>query len=236
MTMIMMMIPIMIITMIMTIIVIMAMIIVMIVIVTVIMIMIVKTIMIMIEQNSVQGGHYAKGLIYHRPIFQLPKLAFLSARPIQRENIFYNDGDNDSNSDNDNDDDSDNGNGNDSDNKQFSLSEQPLITAFGKLSYGKRDLVKAEGPLITAFGKLSYGKRDLVKAEGPLITAFGKLSYGKRDFAKAEGRKTENGEGYTRRRRGGGRVKNITRLRTALLLDKRYCLNGQKNFPRDSPT
>ena len=119
----------------------------------------------MIEQNSMQGGHYAKGLIYCRPIYQLPKLAFLSARAIPSENIFYNDGDNDSNGDNDNDDDSDNGNGNDSDIKQFSLSEQPLITAFGKLSYGKRD------------------------------------------FAKAEGRKTENGEGDTRRRRGGGRVK-----------------------------
>ena len=106
----------------------------------VIMIMIVKTIMIMIEQNSMQGGHYAKGLIYCRPIYQLPKLAFLSARAIQSENIFYNDGDNDSNGDNDNDDDSDNGNGNDSDIKQFSLSEQPLITSFGKLSYGNEIL------------------------------------------------------------------------------------------------
>ena len=81
-------------------------------IVTVTMIIIVKTIMIIIEQNSVQGGHYAKGRIYHRPIYQLPKVAFLSARPIPRENIFYNDGDNDSNSDNDNDDDSDSDNGN----------------------------------------------------------------------------------------------------------------------------
>ena len=144
-------------------------------IVTVIMIIKVKTIMIIIEQNSVQGGHYAKGLIYHRPIYPLPKLAFLSARPIPRENIFYNDGDNDSNSDNDNDDDSDNGNGNDSDIKQFSLSEQPLITAFGKLSYGKRD------------------------------------------FAKAEGRKTENGEGDTRRRRGGGRVKKYNPTKNGVI-------------------
>ena len=144
-------------------------------IVTVIMIIIVKTIMIIIEQNSVQGRHYAKGLIYHRPIYPLPKLAFLSARPIPRENIFYNDGDNDSNSDNDNDDDSDNGNGNDSDIKQFSLSEQPLITAFGKLSYGKRD------------------------------------------FAKAEGRKTENGEGDTRRRRGGGRVKKYNPTKNGVI-------------------
>ena len=144
-------------------------------IVTVIMIIIVKTIMIIIEQNSVQGGHYAKGLIYHRPIYQLPKLASLSARPIPRENIFYNDGDNDSNSDKDNDDDSDNGNGNDSDIKQFSLSEQPLITAFGKLSHGKRD------------------------------------------FAKAEGRKTENGEGDTRRRRGGGRVKKYNPTKNGVI-------------------
>ena len=129
------MIPITIIIVIMTIIMIMTMIIVVVVIVIVIMIMMVKTIMIMIEQNSMQGGHYAKGLIYFWPIYQLPKLAFLSARPIPSENIFYNDGDNDCNGDNDNDDDSDNENGNDSDIKPFSLSEQPLITSFGKLSY-----------------------------------------------------------------------------------------------------
>ena len=129
------MIPITIIIVIMTIIMIMTMIIVVVVIVIVIMIMMVKTIMIMIEQNSMQGGHYAKGLIYFWPIYQLPKLAFLSARPIPSENIFYDDGDNDCNGDNDNDDDSDNENGNDSDIKPFSLSEQPLITSFGKLSY-----------------------------------------------------------------------------------------------------
>ena len=129
------MIPITIIIVIMTIIMIMTMIIVVVVIVIVIMIMMVKTIMIMIEQNSMQGGHYAKGLIYFWPIYQLPKLAFLSARPIPSENIFYNDGDNDCNGDNDNDDASDNENGNDSDIKPFSLSEQPLITSFGKLSY-----------------------------------------------------------------------------------------------------
>ena len=35
-----------------------------------------------------------------------------------------------------------------------------------------------------------------------------KLSYGKPDFVKAGGRKTDNGEGDTRRRRGGGRVEN----------------------------
>ena len=91
-----------------------------------------------------QGGHYAKGLIYYRLIYQLPKLAFLSARAIPSENIFYNDGDNDSNGDNDNDDennnDSDNENSNDSDIKQFSLPEQPLITSFGKLRYGNEIL------------------------------------------------------------------------------------------------
>ena len=64
-------------------------------------------------------------------IMAMPKLAFLSATPIPRENIFYNDDDNDSNSDNDNDDDSDNGNGNDSDIKQFSLSKQPLLLPSG---------------------------------------------------------------------------------------------------------
>ena len=42
------------------------------------------------------------------------------------------------------------------------------------------------------------------------LTAFAILSYGKRDFAEAEGRKTEIGERYTRRRRGGGRGKNCT--------------------------
>ena len=149
-------------------------------IVTVIMIIIVKTIMIIIEQNSVQGGHYAKGLIYHRPIYPLPKLAFLSARPIPSENIFYNDGDNDSNSDNDNDDDSDNGNGNDSDIKQFSLSEQPLITSFGKLSYGNEIL-----------------QRQRVVRQ-----------------------RTERGIRVAEGEVGGS--KNITRLRTVLLLDKRY--------------
>ena len=47
-------------------------------------------------------------------------------------------------------------------------------------------------------------------SEQPL-TAFAKLSlYWKRDFAKAEGRKTLNGEGDKRRRRGDGRVKNYT--------------------------
>ena len=131
------MIPITIIIVIMTIIMIMTMIIVvtMTMIIVVVVIVIVIMIMIMIEQNSMQGGHYAKGLIYFWPIYQLPKLAFLSARPIPSENIFYNDGDNDCNGDNDNDDDSDNENGNDSDIKPFSLSEQPLFTSFGKLSY-----------------------------------------------------------------------------------------------------
>ena len=42
------------------------------------------------------------------------------------------------------------------------------------------------------------------------LTAFAILRYGKRDFAEAEGRKTEIGERYTRRRRGGGRGKNCT--------------------------
>ena len=36
-----------------------------------------------------QGWHYGKGLIYYRPIFRLTKLAFLRARTIPRENIFY---------------------------------------------------------------------------------------------------------------------------------------------------
>ena len=174
------MIPITIIIVIMTIIMIMRMIIVMIVVVIVIMIMIVKTIMIMIEQNSMQGGHYAKGLIYCRPIYQLPKLAFLSARAIPSENIFYNDGDNDSNGDNDNDDDSDNGNGNDSDIKQFSLSEQPLITSFGKLSYGNEIL-----------------QRQRVVRQ-----------------------RTERGIRVAEGEVGGS--KNITRLRRALLVDRRY--------------
>ena len=40
-------------------------------------------------QNSMQGWHYGKGLIYYRPIFRLTKLAFLRARAIPRENIFY---------------------------------------------------------------------------------------------------------------------------------------------------
>ena len=181
MTMKMMMIPI---TIMMTIIMIMTMIIVMIVVVIVIMIMIVKTIMITIEQNSMQGGHYAKGLIYYRSIYQLPKLAFLSARAITSENIFYNDGDNDSNGDNDNDDennnDSDNENSNDSDIKQFSLSEQPLITSFGKLSYGNEIL-----------------QRQRVVRQ-----------------------RTERGIRVAEGEVGGS--KNITLLRTALLLDKRY--------------
>ena len=34
-----------------------------------------------------QSLHYGKGLIYHRPIFWLTKLAFLRARAVQRENI-----------------------------------------------------------------------------------------------------------------------------------------------------
>ena len=42
-------------------------------------------------------------------------------------------------------------------------------------------------------------------SEQPL-TAITKKSYGKRDFAKAEGRKTENGQGDTRRRTGDRRV------------------------------
>ena len=184
MTMKMMMIPITIMIVIMTIIMIMTMIIVMIVVVIVIMIMIVKTIMIMIEQNSMQGGHYAKGLIYYRSIYQLPKLAFLSARAITSENIFYNDGDNDSNGDNDNDDennnDSDNENSNDSDIKQFSLSEQPLITSFGKLSYGN-DILQRQRVV------RQRTERGIRVAEGEV-----------------------------------GGSKNITLLRTALLLDKRY--------------
>ena len=40
-------------------------------------------------QNSMQGWHYGKGLIYYRPIFRLTKLAFLRARTIPRETIFY---------------------------------------------------------------------------------------------------------------------------------------------------
>ena len=130
-----------------------------------------------------QGGHYAKGLIYYRSIYQLPKLAFLSARAITSENIFYNDGDNDSNGDNDNDDennDSDNENSNDSDIKQFSLSEQPLITSFGKLSYGNEIL-----------------QRQRVVRQ-----------------------RTERGIRVAEGEVGGS--KNITLLRTALLLHKRY--------------
>ena len=131
-----------------------------------------------------QGGHYAKGLIYYRSIYQLPKLAFLSARAITSENIFYNDGDNDSNGDNDNDDennnDSDNENSNDSDIKQFSLSEQPLITSFGKLSYGNDIL-----------------QRQRVVRQG-----------------------TERGIRVAEGEVGGS--KNITRLRRALLVDRRY--------------
>ena len=33
--------------------------------------------------------HYRKGMVYYRPIFRLTKLAFLRARAIQREDIFY---------------------------------------------------------------------------------------------------------------------------------------------------
>ena len=36
-----------------------------------------------------QGWHYGKGLIYYGPIFWLTKVAFLRARTIPRENIFY---------------------------------------------------------------------------------------------------------------------------------------------------
>ena len=42
------------------------------------------------------------------------------------------------------------------------------------------------------------------------LTAFAILSYGKRDFAEAEGRKTEIEERCMRRRREGGRGKNLT--------------------------
>ena len=49
------------------------------------------------------------------------------------------------------------------------------------------------------------------------LTAFAKLSYGKRDFAKAEGRKTENGEGDTRRRRGSGRVKKYNPTKNGVI-------------------
>ena len=41
------------------------------------------------------------------------------------------------------------------------------------------------------------------------LTSFAILSYGKRDFAEAEGRKTEMGERCTRRRRRGGRGKQL---------------------------
>ena len=57
-------------------------------------------------------------------------------------------------------------------------------------------------------------------SEQPL-TAFVKLSYGKGDFAKAEGRKTENGEGGTRRRRGGGRVENYNPAKNGVAWQKR---------------
>ena len=46
--------------------------------------------MFVLKQNLMQGyWHYLKGLIYYRPIFRLTILAFLRARAIPRENIFY---------------------------------------------------------------------------------------------------------------------------------------------------
>ena len=52
---------------------------------------------------------------------------------------------------------------------------------------------------------LDHYRTPFPLSEQPL-TAIAKQSYGKRDFAKAEGRKTEKGEGDTRRRTRGGRV------------------------------
>ena len=57
-------------------------------------------------------------------------------------------------------------------------------------------------------------------SEQPL-NAFVKLSYGKRDFAKAAGRKTENGEGDTRRQRASGRVENYNPAKTGVTWQKR---------------
>ena len=45
--------------------------------------------MFVLKQNLMQGWHYLKELIYYRPIFRLTILAFLGARAIPRENIFY---------------------------------------------------------------------------------------------------------------------------------------------------
>ena len=54
------------------------------------------------------------------------------------------------------------------------------------------------------------------------LTAFAELSYGRRDFAKTEGRKTEKGEvSRTRRRRGGGWVKNILKSQNGVQLARR---------------
>ena len=57
-------------------------------------------------------------------------------------------------------------------------------------------------------------------SEQPL-NAFVKLSYGKRDFAKAAGRKTENGEGDTRRQRASGRVENDNPAKNGVTWQKR---------------
>ena len=48
-----------------------------------------------------------------------------------------------------------------------------------------------------------------------------KLSYGKPDFVKAGGRKTDNGEGDTRRRTGGERVENYNPAKSGVTWQKK---------------